>query len=410
MLHYTAPPVVGGVESVMDAHGSVFLQMDYPVTIIAGRGDVEALPSGSKLELIPEMDSQHPDILRASAILESGQVPDNFNALKESLKQQLMPLLAEIGNLIVHNIFTKHFNLPLTAALCELLDEGVIHNCIAWHHDFTWTSKRSRDRVHPGYPWDLLRTYREDVTHVTISEQRQATLVALYECSPKAIRVVYNGVSPVQILNLTKEGWALVQRLDLLGADLLLLMPVRVTRAKNIEYALQVIGELKREGWHVKLVLTGPPDPHDENSMIYFRSLQDMRDEMGLRANMQFVFESGPDPDEGYLIPLEVVADLYRLADLMFMPSHQEGFGMPVLEAGMVGLPVAASVYVPAAQEIGEGDLFLFDPEQDPRQLALELSAWISENEQLNLARRTRQNYTWQAIFRHNIEPLLNRK
>ena len=37
-LHYTAPPVIGGVEGVMDAHAHVFLDMGYPVSMIAGRG------------------------------------------------------------------------------------------------------------------------------------------------------------------------------------------------------------------------------------------------------------------------------------------------------------------------------------------------------------------------------------
>ncbi len=73
------------------------------------------------------------------------------------------------------------------------------------------------------------------------------------------------------MFGLTSSGWELTQRLDLLAADLIMLMPVRVTRAKNIEFALEVVAALKAEGLKVKLVLTGPPDPHDEKSMAYFQ-------------------------------------------------------------------------------------------------------------------------------------------
>ena len=73
ILHYTAPPIIGGVEGVMDAHARIFLQMDYPVSIIAGQGSEDALPPGTGLEIIPTLDSQHPRILAAGAILEQGQ-------------------------------------------------------------------------------------------------------------------------------------------------------------------------------------------------------------------------------------------------------------------------------------------------------------------------------------------------
>lgn len=407
MLHYTAPPVVGGVEAVMEAHASVFLQMGYPVSIIAGQGSEDALPLGSELLFVPALDSQHRAILAAGAILERGKVPQDFAALTQQLIEALAPQVTRFDNLIVHNVFTKHFNLPLTAAIFTLLDSGAIRNCIAWHHDFTWTSPRSRSKVHPGYPWDLLRAYRPDVTHVTISRKRQGELAALYRCPTEAIRIIYNGVYPAKLLGLTAAGWELTQRLDLLAADLVMLMPVRVTRAKNIEFALEVVALLKREGLKVKLVLTGPPDPHDERSIAYFHTLQKLRDALGLQSEMHFVFESGQDPKMPHLISLDVVADLYRVADLMFMPSLQEGFGMPVLEAGLLGLPVVASEAVPAAEEIGGEDVLRFELDQAPHELAQRLLSWAEENKRLRLARRTRQNFSWQAIFRRDIEQLL---
>jgi glycosyltransferase involved in cell wall biosynthesis len=407
ILHYSAPPVAGGVESVMDAHARVFLQMGYPVTIIAGRGSADALPPGTGLEIIPTLDTQHPQILAAGTILEQGRLPGDFMALTKQITESLAPLVSQFDNLIVHNIFTKHFNLPLTAAIFNLLDAGAIQNCIAWHHDFTWTSPRSRSKVHPGYPWDLLRTNRSDVIHVTISQNRKKELASLYQCPPEKIRVIYNGVDAKEMFGLTPFGWDLTQRLDLLAADLIMLMPVRVTKVKNIEFALEVVAGLKDKGLKVKLLLTGPPDPHDEKSMTYFHALQKLRDDLGLNSEMHFVFESGPDPDQPLHIGLDVVAGLYRVADLLFMPSHQEGFGMPVLEAGLLGMPVVASKTVPAAEEIGGEDVLRFGLDQSPQLLAQQLLAWAEGDKRLRLARRTRQNFTWQAIFHADIEPLL---
>jgi mannosylglucosylglycerate synthase len=406
ILHYSAPPVVGGVEGVMLAHAQIFLKAGYPISIIAGRGDEQALPDGCDLITIPELDSQHQAILDASQELEMGQVPENFEALVDQLAQDLRMVLQPFDNLIVHNLFTKHFNLPATAALYRLLDAGDLPNCIAWCHDFTWTSSHSRSKVHSGYPWDSLREYRDDITYVVVSAARQEELADLYGCPANDIRVVYNGVEPQILLGLSPQGTKLVERLDLLSSDLILLMPVRVTQAKNIEFALKVVAALKESGLHPKLILTGPPDPHDQQSMDYFRSLQDLRRELGVEAEMRFIFESGPQPDEPLLIDLPVVGDLFRVSDLMFMPSHREGFGMPVLEAGLVGIPVVTTP-VPAAVEIGGQEVVSFARSQDATQVAAIILEWMQSSPIHQLRRRVRQRYTWGKIFERDIKPML---
>lgn len=406
ILHYSAPPVVGGVEAVIAAHTNLLLANGYPVTIVAGQGQASALPEDVEFELIPEIGSQYPQIVEMNELLEVGEVPAGFEQMTEQIRASLEPVLAEFDSLILHNVFTKHFNLPLTAALYRLLDAGTINRCIAWCHDFTWTSPSSGSKVFDRYPWDLLKTYRRDVVYVVVSKRRQRTLADLLDCSPEEIRVVYNGVDPAELLGLTHEGQALVERLELLEHDLILLMPVRVTKAKNIELALEVVSALKQAGVAPKMVLTGPPDPHDAKNMEYYDSLRELRRELGVEQEMRFVFESGPDPQEPYFIGLDVVGDLFRVSDVMFMPSHREGFGMPVLEAGLVGIPVISST-VPAAQEIGNENVVIFEAEAEPGEIAALIIAQTRDNPIHRHRRKVRQRYTWQAIFEHDIKPLL---
>jgi glycosyltransferase involved in cell wall biosynthesis len=410
-LHYTAPPVVGGVEAVMSAHAQAFIQAGYPVSIIAGRGETKALPEGTELILIPEVDSQHGEHSEINAILDSGTVPDGFDKFVHTIYSRLSDVVAQFDNLIIQNLFTKHFNLPLTAAVHRLIDDGIIKNPIAWCHDFSWTSPNSRSSVHPGYPWDLLRTYRSDTTYVTVSRQRQKTLADLLEIDADEIHVIYNGVNPDTLLGLTLEGQALIDRLQLLSADPVILMPVRVTKAKNIELAIQVVYELKKRQNRVKMVLTGPPDPHDEQSISYFESLLELRRELGVTDEMRFVFESGPDENanEPYIIDYDVVSDLIRISDLIFMPSHREGFGMPVLEAGLAGIPVI-STEIPATQEIAAQEVVTIQPDDSPDKVADQIIALLEHNPVSVLRRRVRREYTWQAIFHDDIKPLLHRR
>jgi glycosyltransferase involved in cell wall biosynthesis len=207
-------------------------------------------------------------------------------------------------------------------------------------------------------------------------------------------------------LGISDQGKILVNRLGLLKSDLNILMPVRVTQAKNIEFALQVVAVLKQGGLHPMLVVTGPPDPHDSASMQYYQSLRDLRAELGLEDQMRFIFESSPQPEKPFFIDEQVVGDLYRLSDVMFMPSHREGFGMPVLEAGLTGVPVV-SRDVPAAAELAGGEATIFSVDTPAEQVAAQLVHMLERSPTANLRRRVRRQYTWRAIFENDIQPLL---
>src|SRR6266536_3371896 len=60
LIHYSASPVVGGVERVMTAQATMLRGAGYDVRIIAGRGDSD---------LIPEADSWHPEVERLTCAI-----------------------------------------------------------------------------------------------------------------------------------------------------------------------------------------------------------------------------------------------------------------------------------------------------------------------------------------------------
>src|SRR5919199_1341887 len=112
LVHYTAPPVTGGVESVMAAQARQLQSAGYEVRLVAGRGDAE---------LLPELDSRHPDVADVTHGLQAGKdVRRRFLALQARLQERLACLLADRDLVIAHNVMTMPFNLPLVAALAEL--------------------------------------------------------------------------------------------------------------------------------------------------------------------------------------------------------------------------------------------------------------------------------------------------
>jgi len=409
VLHYTAPPVVGGVEAVIEAQVRSFVNAGFPVTVIAGNGNGSALPEGCELVLIPEMDTRHPDIMRMSAELEQGRLPNGWDRMVETLTLQIRSTLRQHPNWIVHNIFTKHFNLPLTSALIRLLDDEAPSQCVAWCHDISWTSPGSSGKVHPGFPWDLLRTYREDLTYVAVSKQRQEELAGLFGCPAEEIHVIYNGVDLQQTLGLSRQGVDLIYRLGILEAYPVLLMPVRVTRAKNIELAIDTAVGLRDLGTRPKVVITGPPDPHSLESMAYFEELIRYREKAGVEQEVRFVYESGPEPGKPFTIPAKLVWELMRACDAVLMTSDREGFGMPVLEAGIAGVPVIARRSIPAVREIAVGEVLAYPDELSPQLAARQILSWLDSIPTSRLRRKVKTDFLWENLFERQIRPLLRR-
>ena len=41
ILHYSCPPVIGGVEFIIEAHALEFARAGYPVRLIVGKGEAD---------------------------------------------------------------------------------------------------------------------------------------------------------------------------------------------------------------------------------------------------------------------------------------------------------------------------------------------------------------------------------
>lgn len=411
ILHYTAPPTIGGVELVIAHHARLFQEAGDPVTIIAA-ADTDHITVEGTLINVPEVSAQHPDNVAIARALEEGTMPPAFRGVAQRIERSLEPMVSELDLVMIHNVLNFHFNLPLTAALYNLIDRAVIRHPVAWCHDISrYVNPASGAEQRGGFPWDLLRTYQPRVTYVAVSAARQRTLAQILQCDPGLIRVIPNGVDSKLLLGLSELGQELVEDWQLMEADLILLMPVRLTRAKNIEYAMRVTAALGARGCNAKLVITGPPDPHDAASGQYFDELRALRHQLDLDAGVIFAVEGDGSPSH-HPAPLslasEQVAELYRVCDVVLMPSHREGFGLPVIEAGLVGKRVYTTE-IPVVQEVGQSLVQIIARGEAPDALAARISSWADGDLTQRLRRRTREAFTWSAIFQHEIEPLIQK-
>ncbi len=405
-VHYTAPPIVGGVEAVIAEHVRLFREAGYPTLIIAGRKADEPGENVGNVVVIPEMDSENSEYLEIQADLEKETVPPAFTELQARIERQMQQALRPDDIVIAHNVLTTHFNLALTAAVHDLVAKGSLTRLIVWCHDISRHVNPERDAPqYHGQPWDLLRTRIPGAAYVAVSAARQRTLAGILSCPPERIQVIRNGVDPVQLLGLSELGKHLADVYGLFQADLDILMPVRITKIKNIEFAFRVVAALKQAGLQVRLIVTGPPDPHVEDMRDYVDELRDLRRELAIEEDAIFVHDGTARYPAPFHIDASVVAELYRMSDLVLMPSHREGFGMPVFEAAFLGRPVFAT-HIPATDEL-PGFQHTIERDEPPESVADRIRNWADSDTAHRLRSEIRQEYTWSSIFTRKILPLV---
>ncbi|MBI4314951.1 MAG: glycosyltransferase [Chloroflexi bacterium] len=417
LIHYSAPPVVGGVESVLAHHARLMADHGHAVRVLAARGD----PWDERVQFIrlPLIDSRHPRVLAVKAELDAGRVPPDFAALSGDIARALRPALDGVELLVAHNVCSLNKNLALTAALQALSRESDSPPLVLWHHDLAWTTPRYRAELHDGYPWDLLRTHWGGVRHVVVSEFRRSELAALLQIPSDSITVVPNGIETANLLKLEARTQALIASMNLAQAEPLLLLPARLTPRKNIELALRVLAALRRRDVpagrlpatgdvplgrlypRAMLVVTGPEGPHNPANAGYKQRLFALRDELRLRGAAHFAAEGGA---EG--LPDAVVADLFRFADALILPSREEGFGIPLLEAALARLPVFCAG-IPPLRDLGGEDATYFSPHADPESVAGLIADRLRGDAAYRFSARVKGGFTWERIYAAHIAPLL---
>jgi glycosyltransferase involved in cell wall biosynthesis len=370
LIHYTYLPVMGGVEIVMSEHARLFTEHGHEVTVICDQG-ASADPR-IRVELLPDA-------------ADAGE-----------LARALEPLLANMDVVMIHNVATMPFHIALTEALWNIAKRLMNVRFVAWLHDLVACNPDYDLPLLPEWPWSALTRAHERYRYVAVSElrKRQFTELTGGKCT-----VIPNGVDPARLLGLTESITELAEAYDLPGREIVLLHPTRLLKRKNVELGLRVTAALKSAGRTCAYLITGAPDAQNPASQAYADHLVEVRDELGLQDDALFLQADVPIPERD-------LASLFVLADALFFPSRQEGFGLPLLEAALHRLPVFASAIEPLTTLLTSGVTF-FPLDAEPHQIALTVAARLATTDAWQARHQIRRHYAWPAVYANYLTPLL---
>lgn len=199
------------------------------------------------------------------------------------------------------------------------------------------------ERVYMHY--SIMLSCKVASTAICVSENTKRDVMNLYKVAEEKIRVVYEGYEnnfQFPISNFQSNSNESISQVE----KPYLLFIGRLEERKNIVRIIEAFEMLKEKyGIPHELVLVGKPGFGYERIQL---KIQDSRFQIHIR-------ESGYVTEEEKWV-------LLRNTDVFLFPTLYEGFGIPVLEAQSVGVPVVTSDVSSLPEIAGEGAV-LVDPE-----------------------------------------------
>lgn len=342
IVHYTLPPAIGGIESMIEAQVRALNGVGYQVRLIGARGGTVA---GAETVILQSMDPQEPSVVVARTGIEEG-LPGPSDPAVRGLRIALEDAMQGCDAVCVHNALTLDLNPLLTAALFQLIRDCK-HVCWSiWCEDISAASGFSRSSVH-SWP-RLADLHRGGAQFVTVSTYRARQMEGVFDLPPGAVEVVQPPVN-LRWLGFGRESMSLIEELHLLHADPLVVVPSKLLPHKGLTRAVDVAQGLAMKSPTSMVIVTGASSPHEaETSAALARELGTRAE--GLRDG---AFVIAADVFGGELMG-GTVRDLMMMADVVYVPSCEEGFGMTLREAAALRVPVVATD-IPAFRESGDG-------------------------------------------------------
>ena len=273
-------------------------------------------------------------------------VTQTIHDLRSVLKLKLHEFIKqfEIDLLVAENVLTIPMHVPLGLALTETIAETQLPT-IAHHHDFYWERVRFsvnavNDYIQMAFPPNL-----NNIRHVVINSAAQEQLALRTGIASTIIPNVLDFENPPRV---SKKRTDIFRRsIGLEPDDRMILQPTRIIQRKGIEFAIELVKELKNS--KNKLVISH--EAGDEG-FEYANWLKEYACEHDVDLRLVSVRITDPWNGNGKNGSQYSLWDVYPYADFITFPSLYEGFGNAFIEAIYFKKPILINRYATFVRDI----------------------------------------------------------
>ena len=409
ILHFSAPPVVGGVEKVIDAQAGLFVDHWYRCKLVVARGE----PSDDRVELcrVDSIDSRCPLNQHLAPQVKEGLRPAEYDEYRDEILGDLRCVLDDVDVVLVHNALVKDLNFAFVEAFRlyaeEIRGQKVLVNschdptCAAYNVDPSLKASEE-------FPWSLINTPIPGVANVTLSRTRREELARIYDVPEDEVHVIPDAIDAAAFLGISPEIVHVWRSHGLIERDLVLFTPARVVPRKNIELGIRVVRELTDRGMDSALLISGPPSQHvgQTSGDAHYAEMQALAEELGIEERVLFLHDVVLKDGSTLVLTDRMIRQLYFLSDMLFLPSREEGFGLPLLEAALTKTIIVCT-RLNTLVELGGDDVLYFEEGEHPGSIARKIAARLGASTRIRLFKRVVRQFNWPQVFRNHIEPFV---
>ena len=210
-----------------------------------------------------------------------------------------------------------------------------IHDVIAERHPRQVFARR---RLQLFWKAKLAIAVRQAHLILTVSDHARAGIIEQFRVPPDRVRVILEAPDAIfRRLPAARDPAELLPACSLPRDARYLLYVGGISPHKNLHVLIRAYRELIADGGFegLRLLLVG-----DYAGDVFYSAYEGLRAEIARHGLDDRVCFAGFVPDD-------VLVDLYNRAELLILPSLEEGFGLPAFEAAACGTPVVASAVGP---------------------------------------------------------------
>lgn len=244
--------------------------------------------------------------------------------------------------------------------------------------------------------WSIKNSCRWAKKIIAVSNNTKKDLVELYKISEDKIKVVYEGVSLCHSELVSESRENMEKILKQVQDDKYFLFIGRLEERKNINGIVEAF-EILKEKYKIphKLVLAGKGG----------HGYEDIKNKILKSKNKETIILPGFVADEEK-------EKYIKNADVFLFPSFYEGFGLPILEAQNVGVPVVTSNVSSMPEAAGNAAL-LVNPKK-PEEIAEATFRLINDknlrDDIINKGLENVKRFSWEKCAREISELILCQK
>jgi len=359
--------------------GPPYPDLDPPVRLIKLPSlDLYSMSSISRLFIDPRRLDSVPDIVEWLGVI------SGYFAEPLSFGMRAYRFIRQHNNYdIVHDNQTLAYGVLRIQQLGLPVVETIHHSVFLDRELAVKAAKSIKDKLGLRWWYSFLNMQKKVAQQlpyiITVSQDSAQHIARTFNIPRERLRIVYNGIDTETFSPNWGKKRAENRLLTVISGNI---------AVKGLNYLLDAVAILRQQHC-VELVVIGKGADNP--------TTRKLAAQLGIFDYVKFIGE----------VTTEELADHYRTATIVVVPSTYEGFGLPAAEAMACGAPVVATTAGALPEVVGDAGLLV--PPGDVRALAAAISALLNNEERRRLLgeaghRRITQNFNWETAARRTLD------